>query len=203
MNARPSVAFLLATGLLLTAAAQAAPPTDAESQAWAKAGTPGPQHARLAELAGTWHYSLTIWGHPGDEPVRAGGTSRKTMILGGRFLQDETTGESFGMPFHGLGLIGHDNVEDRLVSTWTDNMGTGLLMVTGAFADDGSMILRGSVLDPVTREHDAIRMVTRFLDRDHHVFESYVTPPGGSEHLQMRCEYARLPDPPASGPRVE
>ena len=48
------------------------------------------------------------------------------MLLDGRFLQQEFTGEMMGQPFSGVGINAYDNLRKRYVTTWIDTMGTGI-----------------------------------------------------------------------------
>ncbi len=34
-----------------------------------------------------------------------------------------------GMPFEGMGIDGYDNLAKQYVSTWVDNMGTGIMNI--------------------------------------------------------------------------
>jgi hypothetical protein len=133
--------------------------------AWAKAATPGENHQFLARFEGDWTFASKMWMDPSAPPMESQGAAEKTMIMGGRYLQEESSGEAMGQPFHGRAVTGFDNVSGEFAGTWIDNMGTGFL------------IIRGSV--------------TRIVDQDHHVFDYYVTMPGMAEMKQMVIEYSR------------
>ena len=48
--------------------------------------------------------------------------------LDGRYIKVDVAGDMPGMgPFTGFGLTGFDNVSKKFVSTWVDNMGTGMM----------------------------------------------------------------------------
>jgi hypothetical protein len=124
----------------------------AQMEAWTKAATPGPEHARLAGGVGTWNATVTIWDAPGAPPQLSQAKSVRRLALGGRVLVDDFTGSMMGMPFEGLGTNGYDNVEKKWWSTWSDNMSTGLMTMTGACDADAKKgcEYRGSMADPVT-----------------------------------------------------
>ncbi len=149
-------------------------------EAWARAMTPG-----------EWRYTVTFWEDPKGEPTVLRGVSLKTMIMGGRFLREELTGEFMGGPFKGYGLHGYDNVTGEYVAIWLDNMGTGIHFYTGHEERDGSHVYESESHDPATRKPIATRSVGKVIDRDHHTFESYVKQSDGSEVLHMRVEYTR------------
>lgn len=163
-----------------------------EIEAWQKAMTPGPQHAELAEQAGEWSYSVTMWQEPGAEPTTLNGVALKRMIMGGRFLEEELSGEFMGRPFRGFGITGYDNVTKELVGIWLDNAGTGIGVYTGSEDRNGVHSYTSTTHDPASGKPLRMRSVGRTIDHDHHTFESYVTMPDGSEHLHMRVEYTRV-----------
>jgi len=86
--------------------------------------TPGPAHKALDALAGEWNvearYSM---GGPGTPPTTSKGVAVTRWILGGRYLQEEFSGEMMGRPFKGIGVTGYDNFKKKYISTWVDDMG--------------------------------------------------------------------------------
>ena len=59
------------------------------------------------------------------------------MVMDGRYLVEEYDGEMMGQPFKGMGLMAYDNSEQRFVSAWIDNMGTGIMTISpGAIAPE-------------------------------------------------------------------
>jgi hypothetical protein len=83
--------------------------TQAMMELYQKLGTPGLQHRLLAGMAGTWTTKTNACMGPGKPPVESAGTSEQKMIFGGRFLQQEFTGEMMGGTFNGTGVTGYDN----------------------------------------------------------------------------------------------
>jgi len=173
---------------LLTWAGDADPE---KMEAWARAMTPGEAHAGLAEMAGEWHYTVTLWEDSKSEPSVVSGVSLKTMIMGGRFLREELAGEFMGQPFTGYGLTGYDNVTGEYVAIWLDNMGTGIHFYTGEQGRNGERTYLSTVHDPISGKAIATRSVGRTIDRDNHNFESYMTLPDGTEFLHMQADYTR------------
>jgi len=100
-----------AAALLLAAASVAAraqepkasgqKPT-AEEQAmmekYIQAATPGPEHQRLAKLAGKWKLQVTSWMAPGAPPQKSEATAEFKTILGGRYLHQEVKGNMMDQP---------------------------------------------------------------------------------------------------------
>jgi hypothetical protein len=138
--------------------------------------TPGPEHKILASMAGQWEAEARCFMAGPEAPLTVSkGTCKSTMILGGRFLQEEFQGEMMGKPFAGMGLFGYDKFNNKYVSLWIDDMGTG--MFTSEGASDGNarvLTLTGKMDDPMTGEKaKPVRLVTRIVSPDKRVFEMH------------------------------
>jgi len=187
---------LAALGLLATASAFAADPTP-EQQAMMekmnKAATPGPQHAILAKMAGEWTATVKFLMDPSQPWQETVGTSVVTTLMDGRYIQESNTATMMGMPFSGMGVTGYDNVIGKYVSTWIDNMGTGIMTSTGTADASGKVISWNGVMsDPMTGKPSKARMVTTVVDDSRHTFEMYSTPPGAKKEMKtMTIEYVR------------
>src|SRR5262245_27132454 len=93
--------------LMLTSVANAAdkPAMDPAMAEMMKYATPGPQHAQLKAMVGTWDATVKSWmGTP--EPTVSKGVMKNEMTLGGRLLESSYKGEWAGAPFDGFGLTG-------------------------------------------------------------------------------------------------
>lgn len=112
-----------------------------DMQTCMEAGQPGPHHAELAKAVGTWHGKNKTWMSPDmKEPMVSECVQTVTSLMDGRFIKIEVTGDMGGMPFHGLGFTGYDNVSQKFVSTWMDNCGSGIMHGTGEPSSDGKTI---------------------------------------------------------------
>src|SRR5439155_6493988 len=65
-------------------------------QKYMQAATPGPEHQRLAKLAGKWKLQFTSWFAPGAPPQKSEGTAEFKTVLGGRYVQQEVKGDMAG-----------------------------------------------------------------------------------------------------------
>jgi hypothetical protein len=167
------------------------PEMQAMMEAYAKAAQPGPNHAFLARLAGTFKATVKTWMGPG-EPEVSEGVSENTLILGGRYLHQKYSGSIMGQPFEGLGLTGYDNTLKKFTGLWIDSMSTG--MMTSEAALDASGTLLNSVEtypDPLTGTMKKTRSVFRLVNADTHVMEMYDTGPDGKEFKMMEITYTR------------
>jgi len=191
-TARALVALLSITLAALPALAQSAGERDAMA-AMQEAATPGPMHEFWASLAGTWHVRTRMWVQPGAEPVTSEATAETRMILGGRYMQENFTGETPMGPFHGMSLTAYDNATRKVTAIWIDDMSTGMTVLTGKGCRPGNPLeLSGLYDDPVTGQTIRIRTVTTYKDADHHHFDYYMQYPGQEEFLSLAMEYERV-----------
>lgn len=153
--------------------------------------TPGAPHKLLAHMAGSWNTRTKCWSEPDKPPMESTGTCQQRMLLGGRFLQQEFTGEMMGSPFTGIGLAGYDNHTRKHVSTWMDSMGTGIHFFEGTASADGKIITQTSRYDHPVQGPVQWRTVTRIVDDDTLVFDMYSTGKSGKEDKVMEITYTR------------
>lgn len=157
-----------------------------------KFGTPGSPHHLLESLTGEWTTRTKGWMEPGQAPVEGTGTCRQKMILGGRYLQQEYTGEMMGKPFEGVNLLGYDNFTEKYQSVWIDSMSTGIYFFEGYASPDGKTITQESRYDDPVRGPMTWRSVTRIVDGDTMEYEMFTTPEGGSEEKMMEMTVSRV-----------
>jgi hypothetical protein len=185
-----------ALGMLVAVSAFAADPA-ADQQAMmekmTKAATPGAPHAMLAKMAGEWTATVKFQMDPSQPWQEATGASAVTTLMDGRYIQESNTSVMMGMPFSGMGVTGYDNVLGKYVSTWIDNMGTGIMTSTGTADASGKVIAwSGMMSDPITGKLAKARMVTTVIDDNHHTFEMFSTPPGAKKEMKtMSIDYVR------------
>ena len=188
---------LAALGMLVAAQTFAADAPSADQQAMmekmTKAATPGAPHAMLAKLAGEWTATVKFQMDPSQPWQTSTGTSVVTVLMDGRYIQESNTSVMMGQPFSGMGVTGYDNVSGKYVSTWIDNMGTGIMTSVGTADASGKVITWiGTMNDPVTGKPAKSRMVTTMTDKDHHIFEMFGVPPGGKKEMKiMTIDYVR------------
>ena len=158
--------------------------------AWQKAGAVGEQHKQLAQGAGNWEFTAKFWMAPGGEPMTTTGTSERQMIMDGRVMQEEVTSQMMGEPFKGMALIGYDNVRQHYWSTWTDNMSTSLMQMTGHCAESACNFF-GSYVDPADGKVKHSRSTIRFEGKGKEVHQAYEYTPDGTEWKSMEFVYTK------------
>jgi hypothetical protein len=158
-----------------------------------KLAIPGAPHEVLARMAGTWNAKMKSWMEPDKPPMESTGTSETNMILGGRFLQQEFTGEMMAGTFSGIGFTGYDNHTKRYVSIWMDSMGTGILFFEGTASTDGKTITQEARHDNPIKGPMTWRSVTKIVDDNSHLFELFGIGETGKEEKMMEITYTRKP----------
>lgn len=158
-----------------------------------KAATPGPQHAMLTKMAGDWTCKVKYQMDPAQPWQESQSSAVITTLMGGRYIHEADTGEMGGMPFSGMGVTGFDNVTGKYVSSWIDNMGTGIMTSVGTADASGKVITWiGTMSDPMTGKTSKSRMVTTIIDDNHHTFEMFGVPHGGKKEMKMMTiDYVR------------
>ena len=158
---------------------------------YAKLAAPGEPHKRPASLVGTWNTTTKEWMDPNQPPEESTGSCKQTMVLGGRFLQQECTGTMMGQPFNGMGVTGYGNHTKKYMATWMDSMGTALYCFEGTAGDDGKTITMESHYDDPMGGPMKLRAVTKPIDPNTEIFEMYGTDKSGQEMKMMEIRYTR------------
>ena len=160
-------------------------------EVYKKLATPGEPHKLFASLAGSWTTQTKEWMEPGKPPMESTGSCEEKVLLDGRFLQQECTGEMMGQPYTGIGVTGYDNYTKKYVSTWMDSMGTGIFVMEGTGSPDGKIVkLKGGHQDPIegTMKHHA---VWKIVDANTQVFELWGSGKHTKDMKMMEITYAR------------
>jgi hypothetical protein len=178
------------------AAATPAPvkqPTQEEMMAaWKQYATPTDAHKTLRQLVGNFKYTMTMWQHPGAQPEKTTGTSKNKMMFD-RFLVQEVKGKVMGKPFEGMGVLGFDTLKNQIVSSWIDNMGTGMMTSTGSLDTATKTVSeQGTFTCPMTADHvRKFRGAMTITDKNRYTYEMFHTGPDGAEFKSMSIEYTR------------
>ena len=113
------------------------------------------------------------------------------MVLGGRYQQSTYKGSIDNMPFEGMNTMAYDNARKIYISTWIDNMGTGLMYSEGTFNESSkTMTLKGMATDAVSGKEVLFREVFTIVDDNNHLMEMYDTK-GGKETKTMSIKLVK------------
>ena len=88
---------------------------------------PGPEHAVLKKLEGTWDATMKIEG------AESKGTMVYKMDLGGLWLTSSFEGSFGPMKFSGKGLDTYDASKKKYVGVWADSMSTTPMVMEGTY----------------------------------------------------------------------
>lgn len=179
-----------------TAPAQPAmsPEQQAAMEAMKQLASPSEGHKALEPFAGTWTYTAEFLMSPEAPAETMTGTAVNTLVLGGRFLKQEITGQAEGWPaFEGIGFTGYDNMRKEYQTVWFDNMNTSMMRGAGQFdAAANALTDQGDFSCPMTGEtHRWYRTTWKVVDPDHTIYESYSKTPEGQEFKSMEIHHTR------------
>jgi hypothetical protein len=164
-------------------------------------GKPSESHKMLADLAGTWSYTVKMWMNPDPnaKPEESKGTAVRKSMMDGRFFVMDVTGKmempgpdgkKKEMTFKGMGLEGYDNVKKKFVGTWIDNMGTGIMFSEGTYDPATKTFTYTGEYEGIPGMKQQIRETVKITDKDHHLFEWFENR-GGQEVKTMEIAYTR------------
>ncbi len=159
---------------------------DDDMKKWMEYMTPGDMHKMLAKGTGSWKMKTTFWMTPGGEPMVSEATATGEMVMDGRYLISKVKGNMMGMPFDGMSLEGYDNAAKLFMTTWIDNMGTGIMYMTGKW-DEASKTINysGKAVDPMTGNMVDVRQVVTFVSDGTVNMLMYGPGPDGKEFKTM------------------
>ena len=146
---------------------------------------PGPEHARLKQLVGTWETTMKA----GDEETK--GTATFKMELGGLWLVEEFKGEFAGAPFQGKGMSTYDVAKKKHVLFWFDSMSTGTLIAEGDYdKDTKTQTLMGEMAGPDGKKQK-VTLTTKMPDDDNMEFTLKGPGPDGKDAEMIKVTYRR------------
>ncbi|MFZ2446848.1 MAG: DUF1579 domain-containing protein [Syntrophobacteraceae bacterium] len=154
-------------------------------EVYKKLAVPGEPHKLLAGRTGSWSTRNRYWTEPDKPPVESAGACERKMLLDGRYLQEEFTGEMMGGPFAGIGITGYDNQSGKYVMAWIDSLSTGIYFFEGSAGADGRSIMMESHMNDPVKGPMTWRGVIKLVDDNTEVFDMRATDKNGKEE---RCE---------------
>lgn len=162
-------------------------------KAWMEYATPGKMHEMMASWNGTWTGEITSWMSEGATPSKSTTTAVNSMVFGGRYQSSHHTSSFDGMPFEGMSWLGYDNSKKIFVSTWVDNMGTGMMNMSGPWDEATKTItLTGKQTDPARGNDCTVRETFKIIDDNNQLMEMYGPDPmTGKEFKTMEIKLTR------------
>jgi hypothetical protein len=173
--------------------------------AWMRRGQPGPGHAALEPLIGTWRVQMSIYAALGRSPheppiVSDDVICRRDWVAGGRYIEDTTQGTVAAAPYWRRGWLGYSNMDDRYEWVTIDAVNTTIMRYAGTpgSGDETPISMSGVFTDQGVAGESTVgkpvgmRALIKIESNDRHIFELYFTPPGKPEVLATRGIYTRV-----------
>jgi len=160
-------------------------------EAYEKAGQPGAPHEALAGMAGNWTAAVTMFDPAGTPNTLPEASVESKMIMDGRYLLEEVTGEFMGQSFAGAGVTGFNNATGKYEGVWIDNHGTAVSHYTGSMEGD-ALAMSGKYKDPVSGDWVKTRSVRKIISDDQMTDTAWETR-GDTEVKTMEIAYTRKP----------
>jgi len=119
----------------------------------------------MSKLTGLWKAEFIMWMDPAQPPMRDQLTAHREMIRNGLFFTSHYTGQSMGMNYEGLSTLGYSIEKKKYVSSWIDNMNSGISYMEGKMSNDGkTIVFVGTKTDAITGIDMPVRQVLTFID---------------------------------------
>ncbi len=137
----------------------------AMQKAWMDFATPGDMHKWMAKSAGTWEAEVSQWMDPGAPPTKSKASEVVKMTMNGLYQIVDFSSTMMGQPMSGHSIMGYDKMKKMFVSSWIDNMGSGIVRMEGTY-DEASKTLnmKGKQSDPGMSKETDIRQEIKFID---------------------------------------
>lgn len=168
------------------------PDTAAINKAWMAFMTPGDMHKWLEKTNGTWEGEVSTWMDAATPPMKSKATNVQTSVLGGRYVIGKFNSMMMGQPMEGMSTTGYDNAKKMFVSTWVDNMGTGIVHMSGTYDEATKTLnLKGYQTDFMTGKESEIREVMTMIDDNSYTQTMYGAGMDGKEMKFMEGTFKK------------
>ncbi len=112
------------------------------------------------------------------------------MDVTGKMQMPGEDGKMKDVQFKGMSVEGYDNAKKKFVSSWIDNMGTGIQFSEGTYDPASKALTFTSEIEMMPGMKMPVREVLKLTDKDHMLLEWYETH-GGQEKKTMEIAYTR------------
>jgi len=147
---------------------------------------PGDEHNLLMQFEGKWTVEYSYRMAMDQEPITSPGESNLEMILGGRFLRWNSTGELMGQFVESLTFIGFDRRFKKFTAYGFDTMGTYAVSAEGSIDPDTNIItFEGTNYEPAFDKEAKFQFKFDTSDKDKIDFSVLFETPDGSEFFPI------------------
>jgi len=96
------------------------------------------------------------------------------------------------MPFEGRSQMGYDQQKKKFITTWSDSMSSGLMVMEGTLNKEKTILsVAGKVFDPGQGKVVTVRAESHYKGPDECVFKMFGPGPDGKEYMHMNATYTR------------
>jgi hypothetical protein len=174
------------------AAPVAMPDSAAMMKAWMDFATPGAMHQWMEKTNGTWEAEVSSWMAADAPPTKSKAVNVQNSAMGGRYVIGKYTSTMMGQPFEGMSTMGYDNAKKLFTSTWVDNMGTGIVHMTGTYDESTKTLnLKGHQTDPMTGKDSDMREEMKMIDENTYSMAMYGAGMDGKEMKFMEGTFKK------------
>jgi len=147
------------------------------------ASQPGPEQVSLAKRAGEYIRVIKFVGQDGEWS----GTSKISVVLGGRFIMEENHDTVMGHPVEGIRMFGYNNSTKQyeMISMYT--MSTAITKLTGTSNDGGKIVDYMGASDGKVPLHARVQQI----DDDNFVVTMMTTGSDGKDAPFQQTTYTR------------
>jgi hypothetical protein len=151
---------------------------------------PGPEHATLKKMEGTWEANIKASFGPG-EPTESKGTAVYKMECGGLWLTGDFKGSFAGMPFQGKSFETYDAGKKKYLSVWVDSMATLPMLSEGTYDKEKQTLTMKAEYPGPDGKPTKYTMVTTMKDDDTMLFTMSTPDKDGKDTVMMTITYKR------------
>lgn len=158
----------------------------------AAAGSSDAEHASLAKLAGEYDRVIKFVGQTGANAAPSPGTSKFSVVLGGRFILEESHDTVFGRPVEGLRIYGYNDATKQYEMARMYTMSNGITLLKGVSSDGGKTIDFGGEADtPSGKGKMPLHALFVQTDDDHFTVTMATVGADGKEAPFQETDYTR------------
>jgi len=156
--------------------------------------SPGPEHARLAAIAGRWTSTYRVTPMPGGKPMDIPGTAEFRSTLGGLWIEGDTELNMGATKIMGRVMYGYDRFKQRYVFLFVQQADTQPLFGYGVPDASGARITFTVPMDipPINQKAVPVRTVLDLSSADAITFEMNTPIGAGKEFQPLRIDYVRV-----------
>ena len=170
---------------------KAMPGSAEAAQMGGQAGASDAEHTSLAKLAGEYDRVVKFVGQQGAMAQPSSGASKFSIVLGGRFVLEESHDVVFGKPVDGLRIYGYNDATKQYEMARMYTMSNAITMMKGASSDGGKTIEFNKETDTRAGNGMLLRAHFRQTDEDHFSVTMSTTGADGKDAPFQETDYTR------------